>query len=311
MIRVAAPSRLHFGLFHVPPEGDARPDERVYGGVGMMIEAPAVVVTAQSASTWQFEGPGASRAQEFAMRFMQSLPEAGRHNFQVLIERCPEEHAGLGVGTQLALAVAKALSVASGASRLTSCELAIRVGRGERSAIGVHGFDRGGLIVEAGKHPGEEIAPLLAHEPLPSAWRVVLFRPPAPAWHGDRERAAFASASPGDPDALRAIAESSIVPAARSGDLDAFGEAVHEFNRRAGEPFSRAQGGPYASPAVADLIAELRSLGTSAAGQSSWGPTVFAIVPDNDAALSLVPRFRNRLPVTVSRPSVGHRMEIG
>jgi beta-RFAP synthase len=245
------------------------------------------------------------------MRFVLSLPEANRRGFRVLIEQCPEEHAGLGVGTQLALAVTKALAVASGTSGLTSRELAIRVGRGERSAIGVHGFDRGGLIVEAGKRPGEEIAPLLAHEPLPSAWRVVLFRPPAPAWHGERERAAFALAAPGEPDALRTIAESSIVPAARSGDLDSFGEAVHEFNRRAGEPFARAQGGPYASPAVGELIAELRSLGIRAVGQSSWGPTVFAIVPDNDAALSLVLRYRGRLPVTVSRPSAGHRVEIG
>lgn len=311
MIRVAAPSRLHFGLFHVPSAGEARPDERVYGGVGMMIESPAVVVTAQPAPNWQFEGPSASRAQAFAMRFMQSLPEADRRPFQVLIEQCPEEHTGLGVGTQLALAVAKALAVASDIGGLSAVDLATRVGRGERSAIGVHGFDRGGLLVEAGKRSGEEIAPLLACEPLPTAWRMVLFRPPAPAWHGDRERSAFASAVAGDPESLRSIAESAILPAVRSGDLVSFGEAVHEFNRRAGEPFARAQGGPYASPAVAELIAELRSLGIRGVGQSSWGPTVFAIVPDGDTALSLVLRFRSRLPVTVSRPSAGHRVEIG
>jgi beta-ribofuranosylaminobenzene 5'-phosphate synthase len=309
MIRVTTPSRLHFGLFHVPSPDSLRPGDRAFGGAGMMIETPAVVVTANPASAWQFEGRCASRAQAFAMRFMVSLPENRRRPYQVLIEQCPDEHTGLGVGTQLALGVARALAVASGGVEFSAIDLATRVSRGERSAIGVHGFDRGGLLIEAGKRPGEEIAPLVSHVELPPAWRVVLFRPPAPPWHGDRERAAFATATKGNPEGLRRIAEENMLPAAGLGDLEAFGEAVHEFNRRAGEPFARAQGGPYVSPAVTDLIAELRMIGIRCAGQSSWGPTVFAIVPDSDTALSLVLRYRSRLPVVVTRVSTGHRVE--
>lgn len=309
MTRVVAPSRLHFGLFHVPARGGPQAGGRAFGGVGLMIDSPAVVVTVQPAESWRFEGRLASRAQAFAMLFVQSLPETARRPFQVLVEQCPDEHTGLGVGTQLGLAVAKALAVESGLGGLPADELAARVGRGERSAIGVHGFDRGGLLVEAGKGAGEAVAPLAAHAALPAAWRVVLFRPPAPAWHGDRERAAFASASAGDPEGLRRLADDAILPAARAGDAAAFGEAVHEFNRRAGEPFARAQGGPYASPAVADLIAELRSRGTRGVGQSSWGPTVFAVVPDADTALSLVLQYRSRVPVNVARVSTGRRVE--
>ncbi len=186
MIRVVAPSRLHFGLFHVPPGGEARSDKRAFGGVGLMIDSPGVVVTAKPADSWQFEGSLASRAQEFAMRYTMSLPAAERRPFQVLVERCPAEHTGLGVGTQLGLAVAKALAVAGGQEECSSAELAVRVGRGERSAIGVHGFDLGGLIVEGGKQPGEDISPVVAHVELPHAWRVVLLTPPAPAlWHGE------------------------------------------------------------------------------------------------------------------------------
>lgn len=308
MIRVVAPSRLHFGLFHVPA-GGVHADERAFGGVGLMIDTPAIVVTAQPADSWQFEGRLASRAQAFAMRFMQTLAESERRAFQVLVEQCPDEHSGLGVGTQLALAVARALAVATERSELTSVELARRVGRGERSAIGVHGFDRGGLLVEGGKHAGEDVSPLLAHELLPAEWRVVLFRPPSPAWHGDRERAAFATAQGAEPDALRRLTETALLPAARSGNAAAFGEALHEFNRRAGEPFAAAQGGTYASPAIEELIAELRALGIHGVGQSSWGPTVFAVVPDGDTALSLVLRFRSRLPVMVARVSAGHSVE--
>lgn len=310
MIRVVAPSRLHFGLFHVPAAGKRHPGERAFGGVGLMIESPAVVVTAKPADAWQFEGPLASRAQTFAMRFVQSLPEADRQPFQVLVEQCPAEHTGLGVGTQLALAVGQALAVATGASNLSAVELAARVGRGERSAIGVHGFERGGMLIEGGKCAAESVSPLVASVALPAAWRVVLFRPPAPAWHGDRERAAFATARGGEPEALRKLAQTAILPAAEAGNLDSFGEAVHEFNHLAGEPFVEVQGGTYASKAIAELIAELRSLGVRGVGQSSWGPTVFAIVPDSDTAMSLVLRFRSRVPVSVARVGNGHRVDI-
>jgi len=241
------------------------------------------------------------------MRYTVSLPEPERRAYQVLVERCPAEHTGLGVGTQLGLAVAKALAAAGGRPELSAPQLAARVGRGERSAVGVHGFDRGGLVAEGGKAAGERVSPLTEHVALPGSWRVVLLTPHGSGeWHGDRERAALAAAGAGHADALRRIAETAILPAARAGDIAAFGDAIHEFNRRAGEPFVAAQGGSYASAAVAELIADVRASGVRGVGQSSWGPTVFAIVEDPDTAMSLVLRFGTRVPVTVARVSRGH-----
>src|SRR5439155_1400801 len=122
--------------------------------------------------------------------------------------------------------------------------------------------------------------------PLPGEWRVVLFTPPGTGrWHGYHERQAFATASGGDPAALQRLAEAAILGASR-GDIDAFGDAVHEFNRKAGEPFAAAQGGPYASTEIAALITDVRNRGVKGVGQSSWGPTVFAVAPDSDTALS-------------------------
>lgn len=309
MIRVVAPSRLHFGLFRVPTAGESEAGARAFGGVGLMVEQPGVVVDVRPADSWQFEGTLASRAQVFATRFMLSLPEEQRRPFQVLVERCPAEHTGLGVGTQLGLAVAKALAMACGVSDLAAPGLAVRVGRGERSAIGVHGFDHGGLIVEGGKQPGQAVSPLVEHLTLPHEWQVVLFTPPGTSrWHGDRERAAFAAASGSDPVSLLQLAEVA-TQAAHHRDIDAFGEAVHEFNRKAGEPFAAAQGGVYASAEIARLIEDVRKCGVRGVGQSSWGPTVFAVVPDPDTALSLVLRFRSRVPAFVTRISAGHTVQ--
>ena len=74
MIRVVAPSRLHAGLFRVPVADEPVAGARAFGGVGLMVEHPGVVVTVRPADSWQFEGTLASRAQVFAMRFVQSLP---------------------------------------------------------------------------------------------------------------------------------------------------------------------------------------------------------------------------------------------
>jgi beta-ribofuranosylaminobenzene 5'-phosphate synthase len=310
MTRVVAPSRLHFGLFHVPVGGETQEGQRAYGGVGLMIDTPGLVVTAKPSDTWQFEGPLASRAQNFAMKFMQTVDEEHRRPFQVLVERCPKEHTGLGVGTQLGLAVAKALAVGIDMLDCSSKSLAARIGRGERSAVGVHGFDSGGLVIEGGKFAQGEISELVESIKLPEKWRVVLLTAPSPAeWHGSREQLAFETAKSGHRLTLQWLAETAILPAARAGKLKAFSEAIHEFNRLAGEPFAKIQGGPYSSPAIDELIADLRKLGISAVGQSSWGPTVFAIVGDSDMALSLALRYRSKMPVVVARVSNGHRVE--
>jgi beta-RFAP synthase len=324
MTRVTAPSRLHFGLFHVPTpgfdrwpgtDGDPGLPVRAFGGVGLVIESPGVVVTARPADSWQFEGMSASRAQTFAHRFAMTLPEGDRRTYQMLVERCPGEHTGLGVGTQLALAVGKTLAVEAGLPELSAVEIARRVGRGERSAVGVHGFDRGELVAEGGKLPGEDVSPVLARLELPTTWRVVLFTPGSrDHWHGGREQQAFAAAAgeerPGSrTEALCRIALQGLLPAAAAGDLDGFGDAVYDFNRRAGEPFAEAQGGPYASPEAADLIGKLRLIGVRGVGQSSWGPTVFAVVGSPDDAARVVRHFQGQVRGVVTRPSAGHRVE--
>ncbi len=312
MTRVTAPSRLHFGLFHVPGATDA--PARAFGGVGLMIDQPGVVVSVRPAESWQFEGASASRAQVFAHRVMARRPDP-QSPLQVLVERTPPEHVGLGVGTQLGLAVAKALAVEAGEPDLTATALALRVGRGERSAIGVHGFARGGLIVEPGKAPGEALSPLLTSVILPDDWRVVIFTPNSGAtWHGGREREAFARAGTvprpaGLTDALCRIALLGMLPAAVAGDLDGFGEAVFEFNRRAGEPFAAAQGGAYAGPEVAATVAAVRGLGVKGVGQSSWGPSVFAVVRSAADAAALVKALPAATRGWVARPSAGHRVE--
>jgi beta-RFAP synthase len=303
MTRVVAPSRLHFGLLSVPVEGLPRR----FGGVGLMIDEPGVAVRVEPAPAWGASGPCAERALDYAQAAFPGEP------LHVVVERCPPEHVGLGVGTQLGLAVARAVAAVRGRPDPGAVALARAVGRGERSGIGVHGFARGGLIVEGGKRDADAPSVLLAHYDFPETWRVLLARPAASAapWTGPRERQAFARARRAD--AMLALTERmcrllvlGLLPALLERDCDALGDALHEYNRLAGRMFADDQGGDYASPDVSELIATIRGLGVRGAGQSSWGPTVFAICPDTDAASRLraeLGKCGQQLDVTVTTAS--------
>ncbi len=328
MIRVTAPARLHFGLLSLPAEGEEFwPDRhgkpalplRRFGGVGLMVENPALQLRVEPAADWSAEGPLADRVLVFARRFAGTLPPEALGPHHLVIEAAPPEHCGFGTGTQLGLAVARALAVAAGLPGLGAVELASRVGRGLRSALGVHGFSGGGFLVESGKQSEQGVSPLLVRLPFPDAWRVVIALPPGePGLHGAREREAFhellGRPSPADTTAvLCRLVLLGMLPALIEADLDAFGEALHDFNARVGEAFAPVQGGTYAGCGVADVVTFVRRQGVRGVGQSSWGPAVFAVVGDEAQAEHLAQQLRLRLgpgPVVLVARGCNHGAKV-
>jgi beta-ribofuranosylaminobenzene 5'-phosphate synthase len=309
-VRVVAPCRLHFGLFHVPVDGlthhpDGRP-VRKFGGLGLMIDEPCVTVTATQEREDSASGSLADRAVSFMDQSRDARPEA--HPCWIKADG-PTEHTGLGIGTALGLAVASiyepfywdAAEHRDGYQGFRARDiLAPMVGRGARSGIGVEGFETGGFVIDDGKLGSDPSIRSATRGDFPPAWRVVLVRPPvSPVWYGDRERGAFARTRPADralslTEQLRALAYDTILPAVRNTDFDTFATSIAGFNRMAGEPFAHDQGGPYAGAEVACVIDELIDLGAAGVGQSSWGPTVFAFCESETDAEKLAGRARER-----------------
>lgn len=277
MIQVQAPSRLHFGLLKVPPAALEATHGRCFGGVGLMVEAPGVGLLAGPAVDWSAEGPLASRALACARRVAPVTPH------HLVVTHNAPEHVGLGTGTQLALAAGRAV-----APQLAVGELACRLGRGQRSALGIHGFASGGFLVDGGRGPAKQVAPLVARADFPTDWPVLLIVPPwGEGLHGPAEVQAFQRLSHGTvadrrSEALCRLVLLGLLPALAERDHASFSESLYEFNRVAGEAFAPVQGGSYAGPRVAALVGYLRGLGCVATGQSSWGPSVFAIARDAD-----------------------------
>src|SRR5207237_9270511 len=139
----------------------------------LWVEEPGTAVRVGLAPPWSAAGPSGRRALEVAHRFADALPHVAKPCAIEVRGRGPE-HAGLGSGTQLGLAVARALNLVWGVRQLDATTLAASVGRGLRSALGVHGFEHGGFLVEGGKRDRTAIGPLLTRLPFPENWPIIL-----------------------------------------------------------------------------------------------------------------------------------------
>ena len=304
VVRVVAPSRIHFGMLSLN-----QPGRRRYGGVGAMVGAPGLEITISPAKQFEAIGPLRDRVIHAAWLAIAAILSDGRGApardagfpdlpCRVEVVRAPPLHVGLGTGTQLAMAVAAGLNAWLDFPPMPPAQLARCVGRGRRSAVGLYGFVYGGLLYEAGKLDEEEIAPLEARVEIPSVWRFVLARPRELRGLSDEaERRAFEELPP-VPDqrteSLRREALEGMFPAAASGRYEDFCESLFQFGQAAGSNFAAAQGGPFAGPRLAALVEWLRGQGIRGVGQSSWGPTVFAVVPNETAASELLGRLSAR-----------------
>jgi beta-ribofuranosylaminobenzene 5'-phosphate synthase len=287
-VRVAAPARLHLGMLAVAGDG-----ERRFGGLGVSVGRPAVVLEAEPADELCAEGPDAVRALTFAHRCRDSLGLAGGARLRV-VEAIPQ-HVGLGSGTKLALTVAQALAALEGRD-VDAPGLAEASGRAARSAVGMWTFALGGLVVEGGHRPGvERPAPLLAHHPMPEQWRAVLVVPAAaPGLSGGAEEEAFGQLVPA-PERSAVIAQlvlTSLLPALVERELDEFGAALTRIQQLVGDSFAGAQGGRF-HPRAGALVEALLRFGAAGAGQSSWGPTVYGVVGSEAAGRELARRMED------------------
>ena len=300
MIEVRAPSRLHFGLL---AHGGSY---RQFGGVGLMVQKPDTVVCIEEANEFTATGPSADRAVRFARTFVERCRERGITEAPlggaIRIVRAPRTHAGLGSGTQLGMAVARALALMIDRDDWDAAQLSTMVGRGERSAIGAYGFFTGGLIVEAGKIDEARLSPLVVQQPFCDDWRIVLICPRhLEGLAGESERQAFAAMATISDEATARMCRlvlMGLVPGVLEADLPTFGEALYDLQQIAGGCFRQAQGGVYADPLLADIVKFLRDRGVPGVGQSSWGPALYAFTANQRHALELADQVRDAFDLT-------------
>jgi beta-RFAP synthase len=291
-LEVRTPNRLHFGLLSF---GDPTSPHQ-FGGVGAMIASPGVHLRHSPAPRFTVIGRHAERVERFARRVAKHYNWPVLPPCQIEVLSAPRQHVGLGVGTQLGMAVAASLASSPEGVPLDIPRLAQAAGRGKRSSIGIHGFRQGGFIIDSGYNEEGQLGGVEAHCNLPADWRFVLAIDTRQAGLAhSAERRAFASVPPVPPAVtaeLRQIALEGLYPAARDADHARFSDSLYEYGAKAGGCFATVQGGPFASRAIAERVELIRSLGFSGCGQSSWGPTIFSLTPSPNAAAELLEQLQ-------------------
>jgi beta-ribofuranosylaminobenzene 5'-phosphate synthase len=287
MVTVETGARLHAGFQNL-----ALAHDRLYGGVGVALAEPRIVVSAEPSPTIRCDDEA---VEPFVADAVDAL---GVDGARVTVEERFARHAGFGSGTQLALATLVAVARAHD-EYADARTYAPGLGRGGRSGVGVATFENGGFVVDAG-HPTERFTsrppaegtwsvpqPIVQRE-LPSDWRFVLVTPEAgPGKSGKPEeqsmRTVVERADPGIADDISHLLTRHLLPSVAERDVAAFGTALARLGRLNGAWYADEQGGVYRPPAgeLVDSLGDCPAI--YGAGQSSWGPTVYGVTREREA----------------------------
>ncbi|EIJ42512.1 beta-RFAP synthase [Beggiatoa alba B18LD] len=291
IIHVKAPARLHLGFLDLNGGLGRR-----FGSLGITLEKPCTQLSLSTATTLSVSGQNNQRVVKYAQQFCTQLELPT--TFKIHVHQSIPEHIGLGSGTQLSLAVGLAIARYFGLS-LSIREVASLLERGARSGIGVAAFEQGGFILDGGRAAQDVLPPpLITRIPFPNHWRILLiFDAQRQGVHGEQEVSAFRQLQP-FPEELAShlcrLILMQALPALALAELNRFGLAIAELQRVVGDHFADAQGGRFSSPSVARVLAYLEQNGIVGVGQSSWGPTGFAIVESQTQAEQLLKQLQNQ-----------------
>lgn len=292
--RIVAHSRLHFGLVEIRTGAPY-----CFGGVGMMVSFPSVCLEAHDRGVARGARVETPQVPEYWRDRFRSVFQSIQSSLPGLIDRCvevrwpilPEPHIGFGSGTQFSCAVVRMLMKLACESETSAREdwdvffrLMNQVGRGKRSQVGLRGFMDGGLIFDAGGG-GERVTQAYV---FPDSWRVLaLWEPEYAGDSGQAEQDLFNACSHRENpyrDEMIGLIQNGLLPGINSADWERFSSALGRYGECAGEVFRLVQGDVYRSARIRFWVDKIRSLGVMGVGQSSWGPVVYAILPDSERA---------------------------
>ena len=283
---------MHFGPLSVAAPAGGR-----FGGVGVMIDSPSLTLTARPSQEDRVAGDESSvaRVKELIRRIRESDVGNRLPPCEISIQNQVPSHCGFGSGTQLGLAVSQALSIVANEPPPPLETLARRVGRGLRSAVGLHGFAFGGFLVDGGRADPTQLGTLVSRIELPTEWTFVLAMPrESVGLSGEAEQSAFAKQVPMDQSLTAELCRIVLMdwlPSAIKSDFDRFAASMFTFGIAVGEFFSGVQGGVFSNSRMAEWAALLRRQGIAGIAQTSWGPTLAAICPNPSTAQQLVADF--------------------
>jgi len=287
-IIVNTPSRIHVSLIDLHG-GSGRVD----GGIGITLDEPGILLEVQQSPDIRVTGCDADtqeRVKEIASHVLRQI-HAGA-GVSIVVRSLYPAHTGLGSGSQLALATARAVCELYGRT-VPVTELARLAGRGGTSGIGTAAFGHGGFIIDGGHRfgPGGEKAdfrpssasrgvhppPVIARHDFPEEWKILLVTPDLSVGaSGAMEADIFRRYCPvplGEVQALCHEVLMRMLPGIVERDLELFGSSINAVQSLGFKKVELS----LQPPEVTGLLEVIRGAGAAGAGMSSFGPTLYAI----------------------------------
>lgn len=306
LVSVTSSARLHMGFFDL--NGAIG---RKFGSIGLSLRNPALTLQLKEAERSQVIDvpPNAREIKQKLDQFCQQLKQLWglSEPLSIQLSAALPRHAGLGSGTQLALTIGTAIARLYDLP-VTTREIALATGRGGRSGIGIAAFDQGGVLIDGGRRQAAGdtcVPPLLARYDFPEQWQVLLIEDQSLSGvHGSNETSAFKTLPVFSNDLSARLSHEVLMkamPALVEQDLQSFGESIQVLQAVTGDHFAPIQGGRYASTNVTHALKTLEEAGVACFGQSSWGPTGFAIFANAESAnqhLTLLKQKHANLPLS-------------
>ena len=292
-MRVTASARLHLGFLNL----NGNTNKRRYGSIGVGIKGFSTTVNISHSDRVDVCGAD----DEYITRLSQTVLDYFHidSGVRVEVEEHIPRHQGLGSGTQMALAIGAAITGLYGINADID-ELAAATGRGGRSGVGLGVFKHGGFIVDGGKCGVHRPPTLIFRHDFPEEWQFVLVMDEeARGISGEEEIKAFNSLPDMSPEASAEICQlvlMEMLPGIIENDCVQFGASVGRIQACIGEYFSTVQGGLFASDKVRQTLELLQENKATGIGQTSWGPTGFAVFPDKKSALRAAGAVTARSP---------------
>jgi beta-ribofuranosylaminobenzene 5'-phosphate synthase len=312
MLSITTPSRLHLALIDMNASIG-----RVDGSIGLTLDEPGIKISATRYDIVEITGKS-EHIERMINSAMALLPDG--EGIRISIEKDYPSHIGLGSGTQAALAAGMAVNALYDLG-LSIYEVAVKVGRGGTSGIGVATFENGGFILDGGHKFSEKKAflpsaasklppaPVLVRRDFPG-WDIVVAVPEQKGASQTNEVNIFQKVCPvplHEVEKLSHVILMQLLPALAEEDIVTFGKSINAiqklgFKKREVElqPVSKA------------LMQILRDDGAFGAGMSSFGPTVYAFGEDADDLKKIAEDFlggKGQVFITKGR-NEGARIEI-
>jgi len=280
MLTITTPSRLHLTLIDMNASIG-----RVDGSIGLTLDEPVIRISTRKSDIVEIMGKS-EHSERMRISAKVLLPDG--EGIRISIEKDYPSHIGLGSGTQASLAAGMAVNELYDLG-LSIYEVAIKVGRGGTSGIGVATFEKGGFILDGGHKFSEKKAflpsaasslppaPVLVRRDFPD-WDIVVAVPEQKGASQTKELNIFQKVCPvplHEVEKLSHVILMQLLPALMEEDIITFGKSINVIQ---GLGFKKRE--VELQPESKELMKVFRDNGAHGAGMSSFGPTVYALGED-------------------------------